>query len=73
MYFADTGVCAYLMGWSNPTVLENSAMSGAFFETWVVSEIYKSYLNAGKRPPLYFYRDSNKKKIDLIIYQNGTV
>lgn len=73
MYFADTGICAYLMGWSNPTVLENSAMSGAFFETWVVSEIYKSYLNAGKRPPLYFYRDSNKKEIDLIIYQNGTV
>ena len=33
----------------------------------------KSYLNAGKRPPLYFYRDSNKKEIHLIIYQNGTV
>lgn len=73
MYFADTGICAHLMGWGSPTVLENSAMSGAFFETWVVSEIYKSYLNAGKKPPLYFYRDSNKKEIDLIIYQNGTV
>lgn len=73
MYFADTGVCAHLMGWGSPMVLENSAMSGAFFETWVVSEIYKSYLNAGKKPPLYFYRDSNKKEIDLIIYQNGTV
>ena len=30
-------------------------------------------LNAGKRPPLYFYRDNNKKEIDLIIYQDGTV
>ena len=48
-------------------------MSGAFFETWVVSEIYKSYLNAGKKPPLYYYRDNNKKEIDLIIYQNATV
>ncbi len=73
MYFLDTGLCAHLMGWGSPEVLENSAMSGAFFETWVVSEIYKSYLNAGKRPPLYFYRDSNKKEIDLIICQNGTV
>lgn len=73
MYFLDTGLCAHLMGWGNAKVLENSAMSGAFFETWVVSEIYKSYLNNGKRPPLYFYRDSNKKEIDLIIYQNGTV
>lgn len=73
MYFLDTGLCAHLMGWSSPEVLENSAMSGAFFETWIVSEIYKSYLNAGKRPPLYFYRDSNKREIDLIICQNGTV
>ena len=48
-------------------------MDGQFFETWVVSEIYKSYINNGKRPPLYFYRDSNKKEIDLILYQDGTV
>lgn len=73
MYFLDTGLCAHLLGWGSPEVLENSAMSGAFFETWVVSEIYKSYLNAGKKPPLYYYRDSNKKEIDLIIYQNATV
>ena len=73
MYFLDTGLCAHLMGWGSAQVLENSAMSGEFFETWVVSEIYKSYLNAGKRPPLYFYRDSNKKEIDLILYQNGMV
>ena len=73
MYFLDTGLCAYLMGWGSAAVLENSSTSGAFFETWVVSEVFKSYLNAGKRPPLYFYRDSNKKEIDLILYQNGTM
>lgn len=73
MYFLDTGLCAHLMGWESAAVLENSAMSGQFFETWVVSEIYKSYLNAGKKPTLYFYRDSNKKEIDLILYQNATV
>ena len=73
MYFLDTGLCAHLMGWGSATVLENSSMSGEFFETWVVSEIYKSYLNAGMKPTLYFYRDNNQKEIDLIIYQNGTV
>ncbi len=73
MYFLDTGLCAHLMGWGSAAVLENSYISGQFFETWVVSEIYKSYLNAGKQPPLYFYRDNNKKEIDLIIYQDGTV
>ncbi len=73
MYFLDTGLAAHLMGWGSAGVLEASAMSGAFFETWVVSEVYKSYLNSGKRPPLYFYRDSNKKEIDVIIYSNGKV
>ena len=73
MYFLDTGLCAHLLGWGSAHVLETGAMSGAFFETWVVSEIYKSYLNEGKRPPLYFYRDNNKKEIDLILYQDGTV
>lgn len=73
MYFSDTGLCAHLMGWGSPEVLENSSMSGQFFETWVVMEVYKSFLNAGIRPPLYFYRDSNRKEIDLIIYQNGMV
>jgi predicted AAA+ superfamily ATPase len=73
MYFLDTGLCAYITRWADAEVLERGAMGGAFFETWVVSEIYKSYLHNGKRPPLYFYRDSNKKEIDLIIAQNGTV
>jgi len=73
MYFLDTGLCAYLTRINSPEFLEGSAMDGAFFETWVVSEIYKSYLNSGERPPLYFYRDQNKKEIDIIIHQNNMV
>jgi predicted AAA+ superfamily ATPase len=73
MYFLDTGLCSYVMRWPSAEVLERSAMDGAFFETWVVSEIYKSYINNGKRPPLYFYRDSNRKEIDLIIHTGETV
>lgn len=73
MYFLDTGLCAHLTRWSSAATLEAGAMGGEFFETWVVSEIYKSYLNAGKKPPLYFYRDSNKREIDVIIYQDGIV
>ena len=73
MYFLDTGLCAYLTRWNSAEALEVGAMSGDFFETWVVSEIYKSYINSGKRPPLYFYRDSNKKEIDMIIQKNNTI
>jgi len=73
MYFVDTGLCAYITRWSSPEVLEHGAMDGAFFETWVVSEIYKSYINNGKRPPLYYYHDSNKKEIDMILSMDGVV
>jgi predicted AAA+ superfamily ATPase len=73
MYFLDTGLAAHLTRWSDPEVLEAGAMAGAFFETYVVSEIYKSFVNAGKIPPLYYYRDSNAKEIDLIIWQNGAL
>ncbi len=71
MYFMDTGLCAYLTRWTSSEALEVSAMSGNFFETFVVSEIVKSYLNAGRRPPIYYYRDTEQREIDLIIEQNG--
>jgi len=73
LYFLDTGLCAYLTRWLTPEALEAGAMAGEFFETWVVSEIVKSYYNAGKRPPLYFYRDKDQVEIDLIIEENGTL
>jgi predicted AAA+ superfamily ATPase len=73
LHFLDTGLCAYLMKWGNPETLERGAMSGAFFESWVFSEIYKSYINDGKEAPLYYYRDKEKREIDLLIYENGTL
>jgi len=73
MYFLDTGLAAHLTKWQNAAVLESGAMAGAFFETYVVSEIYKSFINVGKQPPLFYYRDSNTKEIDLIILQDGVL
>ena len=73
MHFLDTGLAAYLLRWGNPESLEKGAMAGAFFESYVFSEIYKSYLNAGKEPPIFYYRDKDRKEIDLLIYQNGEV
>ena len=73
IHFLDTGICAYLLKWGNSEALEKGAMSGAFFESYVFSEIYKSYLNAGKEPPVFYYRDKDKKEIDLLLLQNGTL
>lgn len=48
-------------------------MAGAMFENYVISEIIKSYANAGKdtRNRLCYYRDNNNKEIDLLILENG--
>lgn len=73
MYFLDTGLAAHLLKWGDTEILERGAMSGAFFETYAVCEIIKSYYNAGKQPPIYYYRDKDQKEIDLIIEQNGTL
>lgn len=73
IHFLDTGLAAYLLKWGNPEALEKGAMSGAFFESFVFSEIYKSYINAGKEPPVFYYRDKDKKEIDLLLYQNGSL
>lgn len=73
LYFLDTGLCAYLTQWTSPETLEAGAMSGAVLETWVIAEILKSYWHAGIYAPVYFYRDKDKREIDLLIIQDNTI
>jgi hypothetical protein len=73
LYFLDTGLCAWLTEWSSPKTLEAGAMSGAILETWVFSEILKSWWHNGRQSPFYFYRDKDQKEIDLLIVQDGTI
>ena len=71
VYFYDTGLVCYLTRWSSPEVAENGAMSGALLENFTMSEIVKSYQNAGLEPYLYFYRDRDAKEIDVILEGDG--
>jgi hypothetical protein len=73
LHFLDTGLAAYLTDWTTPETLESGAMSGNILETFIFTEILKSYWHNGKRAPLYFYRDKDKKEIDLLIVQDNTV
>lgn len=75
LYFMDTGLCAYLCKWPNAGMLMDCAMSGAFFETYVVSEIIKSFYNSGIAPEqyLYYYRDIDKKEVDILLVKNGAL
>jgi predicted AAA+ superfamily ATPase len=73
LHFLDTGLCSHLLKWQTAETLELGAMSGQFFESYVFSEIYKSYINAAKEPPLFYYRDKDKHEIDLLLSYDGTL
>ena len=74
LYFMDTGLASYLCRWPNAQTLQNGNMDGAFLETYVVSEIVKSYYNAGKPiNNLYYYRDIDKKEIDLLVVKADSI
>ncbi|MCM1244424.1 MAG: ATP-binding protein [Roseburia sp.] len=71
LYFYDTGLVCYLTRWSSPKTAENGAMNGALLENFTVSEIIKSYQNAGLEPFIHYYRDKDSKEIDVILEQDG--
>ena len=78
IYFRDTGLACYLTRWLSPETLMNSAVAGNMFETFVVSEILKSYSNEGRdyRFSIFYYRGKDKrasgeKEIDLVIEEDG--
>jgi predicted AAA+ superfamily ATPase len=73
LYFMDTGLACYLTDWLSPDTLESGAMSGAILETFIVVEIIKSYWHNGKQAKIFYYRDKDKKEIDLLIMQNQTI
>ena len=75
IYFMDTGLACFLAGYMDSVTLEKSAFNGAILETYVVTEIIKSFANNGmdSRKYLYYYRDNNGKESDLLIFYDNTV
>ena len=75
LYFMDTGLCSYLAKYPNPETLEIGALSGAIFETFVVSEIIKNLTSHGLDPKmnLYYYRDKDQKEVDLLYIEGDTI
>ena len=88
VHFRDMGLVAYLTRWLSPEALACGAMAGAVFESFVVSEILKSFSNAGLeyRDFVSYYRGRDRKKtkrdgecveveseIDLVIEENGVL
>jgi uncharacterized protein len=68
LYFYDTGLAASLLRIESTNSLSNSHFRGSLFENLIISDLYKQHLNLGKRPSLYFWRDtSGANEVDAIL------
>jgi predicted AAA+ superfamily ATPase len=73
LYFLDTGLAAFLTGWTSPETLRQGAMRGAFVETYAISEIIKSWWFNAIEVPMFYYRDKDGVEIDLLIEKDSTL
>ncbi|MCJ7448596.1 MAG: ATP-binding protein [Bacteroidales bacterium] len=74
IYFYDTGVASSLLRLIQPEILRTHFLYGALFENLVISEIIKCQMHSGKRPSVYYWRESNGVEIDCIIERgNGEI
>jgi len=71
IYFVEVGLACYLLGIETPEQLERDKAFGGLFENMVIAEAYKSRINKGLEPRLYFYRDRHQHEIDLL-YPTGS-
>lgn len=73
LYFCDTGLCAYLSSWTSRDALMNGAVSGHFFENCAVGEFLRTFSCGEKKTATSFYRDKEKREIDIVIEQDGVL
>jgi hypothetical protein len=69
LYFIDTGLLCYLLRIRSADELVTHAMRGAIFETFVVVELLKAFLNRGAEPDIHFWRDVGGHEVDIILDQ----
>lgn len=67
IYFNDVGLAAYLLGIERADQVSRDPLRGGLYENLLILEVLKSCLNYGKRPELFFYRDTHGNEVDLII------
>ena len=67
IYFTDTGLASYLLDIDSPELLNRDKMRGPLFENMIVIECLKVIYNKSKNDCIYFYRDSNRNEVDILI------
>jgi len=71
LYFADSGLAAFMLGVRSEDMLLESPFRGALFEGMVASEILKARLNRGLERNLYYFRDRQGLEVDFIVDTGG--
>ena len=66
LYFADTGLAAWLLGIRDTDQLSIHPSRGPLFENWVIIELIKNLYNQGRESNLFFWRDNSGNEIDVI-------
>lgn len=73
LYFNDPGLACYLLDIESPKQLSRDKMRGAIFENMIVMEVIKHRYNHGRENGVFFYRDSNRNEVDIILKQEGEI
>ncbi|HSO80642.1 MAG TPA: ATP-binding protein [Chromatiaceae bacterium] len=73
VYFVDVGLATFLLGIRTPEQLARDPLRGNLYENLVIAEVLKARYNAGQRPDLFFYRDSQGNEVDLLIREAGSL
>ena len=69
LYFADVGLVAFLLGIHTPEQASRDPLRGQLYENLILADVLKRFCNAGRRPELFFYRDTHGNEVDLLIRQ----
>jgi hypothetical protein len=67
LYYTDPALCSYLLGLHDREVLLRAPYFGNLFETMVVCDFWKRFLNFGLRPSMYYVRSRDGLEVDLVI------
>ena len=73
IYFLDSAIAAYLTRQTSPETLFAGPMSGAFFEGFIISEVYKLQMCWNARPSMYFWRSHDQTEVNLLIERDNII
>lgn len=71
LYFIDSALCSYLLGYQDKNTLQNSQFFGSLFESMIISDVLKRFLHLGEKPSIYYLRTRDGLEVDLVIEHEG--